>query len=138
MPLQRFEAAHFSHGAGFMKKMSPIFCLVSGFLCNQIGGLTKLLFCLPRPIDVRLVGNWQISEFSFPSSTVMLAFGLALPILFEKPRYSFPFLIIASLVGFALIYSGYHSPYDVGAGVLLSLILVVLFKYFKNLVLKYV
>ncbi|MCK5044639.1 phosphatase PAP2 family protein [Candidatus Parcubacteria bacterium] len=116
-----------------------VFCLISGFLCSQIGSLSKLLFSLPRPdefLDVRLVGDWQVSAFTFPSTTVMLAFGLALPILLEKPKLSPPFLIIASLVGFAVIYSGYHFPYDVAAGMLFALFLVLLFKQIKNWAVK--
>ncbi|MFH1657487.1 MAG: phosphatase PAP2 family protein [bacterium] len=112
-----------------------IFCMFSGFFCSQIGSLIKLYFQLPRPVEtlaVNLVGNWQVSEFSFPSTTTMLAFGLALPILLEKPKYSFYFLAIAALVGFSVIYSGYHFPHDVAAGILLSLAFVIFLKYIKN------
>ena len=118
-----------------------VFCLFSGFFCYQLGTLSKALFLLPRPNDVliaRLVGDFQVTGYTFPSTTTMLAFGLALPILLEKPKLSSPFLIVASLVGFAVIYSGYHFPYDVAAGILFSLILVLLFKYIKVWVGKHV
>ncbi len=113
-----------------------VFSIFSGFFCYQLGTFSKAFFLFPRPDDVllatRLVGDFQITGSTFPSTTTMLAFGLALPILLEKPKFSPPFLIVASLVGFAVIYSGYHFPYDVAAGILLSLLLVLLFKYIKT------
>lgn len=118
-----------------------VFCLFSGFFCSQLGTLSKALFCLPRPNDVliaRLVGDFQVTGYTFPSTTTMLAFGLVLPILLEKPKLSPPFLVVAFLVGFTVIYSGYHFPYDVAAGMLFSLILVLLFKYIKVWAGKYV
>lgn len=118
-----------------------VFCLVSGFLCSQIGSLSKLLFCLPRPNEVlaaRLLGDWNMSVYTFPSTTTMLAFGLALPILLEKPKLSVPFLFIAFLLGLSVIYSGYHFPYDVAAGILFSSLLVLTFKYIKNKAANYV
>lgn len=111
------------------------FCLISGFICYQVGNLIKMQVQLSRPAEtmaVNLVGNWSMGEFSFPSTTTMLAFGLALPILLENSKYSPYFLIIASLVGFSVIYSGYHFPRDVAAGILLSLLIVIALKYIKH------
>ncbi|MFQ6050014.1 MAG: phosphatase PAP2 family protein [Candidatus Paceibacterales bacterium] len=113
------------------------FSLVSGFLCYVSGSLLKLLFNMPRPFHVlpaRVIGPWHMSYFSFPSSTTMLAFGLALPFLVEKPKYGLIFLTLAFLVGFSVIYTGFHFPQDVIAGIFLSLLIVfLLVKKLKSL-----
>jgi len=104
-----------------------VFSLISGALCYGIGHLLKILFSFPRPYDVlsaRTIGPWHISEFSFPSSTTMLAFGLALPFLIKKSKFRYPFLILAFLVGFTVIYTGFHFPRDVIAGIFFSLFVV--------------
>ena len=110
-----------------------VFSLISGALCYEIGHLLKILFSFPRPYDVlpalaRTIGPWHISEFSFPSSTTMLAFGLALPFLLEKSKFRYPFLILAFLVGFTVIYTGFHFPQDVIAGIFFAILIVFLLK----------
>jgi undecaprenyl-diphosphatase len=108
-----------------------IFALILGFLCYFIGHLMKVLFAIPRPYEflpARLFGPWHTSSFSFPSTTTMLAFGLALPILLKKPRLGSFLLVLAFLVGFSVIYTGFHTLYDVLAGILISSLLVFLFK----------
>ena len=117
----------------FFKKYRNLgaFSLISGALCYGIGHLLKILFSFPRPYDVlsaRTIGPWHISEFSFPSSTTMLAFGLALPFLLEKSKFRYPFLILAFLVGFTVIYTGFHFPRDVIAGIFFAILIVFLLK----------
>ena len=101
-----------------------LFSLFSGAFCYLMGHLIKNFFRFPRPYDVlntRIIGPWHVGQFSFPSSTTMLAFGLALPFLFEKSKYSSFFLTLASLVGFTVIYTGFHFPRDVVAGIFFSI-----------------
>ena len=62
-----------------------------------------------------------LSPFSFPSTTAMFAFGLALPIMFEKPRYGAVLVGAAYFIGFSVVYLGFHFPLDVVAGAVLSL-----------------
>lgn len=118
----------------FFKKYRNLgaFSLISGALCYEIGHLLKILFSFPRPHDVlllaRVIGPLHISEFSFPSSTTMLAFGLALPFLLEKSKFRYPFLILAFLVGFTVIYTGFHFPQDVIAGIFFAILIVFLLK----------
>ncbi len=103
------------------------FSLISGFLCYVIGNLIKLFFKIPRPFDslsARVIGPWHVGEFSFPSSTTMLAFGLALPFLLEKSKFRYFFLALAFLVGFVVIYTGFHFPRDVMGGIFFSMIIV--------------
>lgn len=117
----------------FLKKYWKIgiFSLVSGFLCYQIGDLLKLWVNQPRPYQVlsgRVVELWQTSSSSFPSTTTMLAFGLSLPLLMERPRYGLPLVGISFLVGFSVIYTGFHFPQDVIGGAALSLGIVILMR----------
>jgi len=117
----------------FLKKYRNlgIFSLVSGALCYILGNLIKFLFRFPRPYDVlsaRIIGPWHVGEFSFPSSTTMLAFGLALPFLIEKSKFRYFFLTLAILVGFTVIYTGFHFPRDVLAGIFFSILIVFLLK----------
>lgn len=105
-----------------------VFSLISGLLCYGLGHLIKFLFRLPRPFDVfpdtRIVGPWHVGEFSFPSATTMLAFGLALPFFLEKSKFRYFFLILALLVGFSVIYTGFHFPRDVIFGIFFSILIV--------------
>jgi undecaprenyl-diphosphatase len=65
-----------------------------------------------------------VGHFSFPSSTTMLAFGLALPFFLEKSKFRYLFLILAILVGFSVIYTGFHFPRDVIFGIFFSILIV--------------
>jgi len=107
----------------FKDRRLGIFSLFSGPFCYLGGNLIKLIFRFPRPSDIllaRTLGPWHISPFSFPSTTTMLAFGFAIPILLKKPKIGIFLLFLAILVGFSVIYTGYHFPRDVFAGILFS------------------
>lgn len=109
--------------------------LASGFICYQIGDLIKNLVSQPRPYQIlsaRVIELWQTSSSSFPSTTTMLAFGLSLPLLIEKPKYGLPLVGISFLVGFSVIYTGFHFPQDVIAGAVLSVGIVILIKEIIN------
>ena len=121
----------------FKKDISGFFTLFSGAFCYVIGNLVKLIFKMPRPYmvlpDVRIVGPWHMSQFSFPSTTTMLAFGLAFAFFIEKKdKLSCFFLGLACLVGFTVIYTGFHFPRDVIFGASLSLLFVYLLKKIKD------
>jgi membrane-associated phospholipid phosphatase len=58
----------------------------------------------------------------------MFAFGLALPIFLRERKIGISLLILAFLVGFSMIYCGFHTPFDVLAGILFSSIFVLLFE----------
>lgn len=121
-------------------KASGLISLISGPLSYVIGSLAKPLIMRPRPFDVlpaRILnpsnpifqspfnplhcGIWHTSPYSFPSTTTMLAFGLALPIMMEKPRIGFPLVLLSFLVGFSVVYTGFHFMGDVIAGAFLSI-----------------
>ncbi|MCD6529435.1 phosphatase PAP2 family protein [Candidatus Bathyarchaeota archaeon] len=121
------------------------FSLVNGSLSYGVGSMIKVLVRRPRPFQildgVRVIGLWHASTYSFPSTTTMLVFGLTLPILFRKPRHGFILTALSYLIGFSLVYTGYHFPSDVIAGVLLSVPIatftVEVGRYVKNLLGKF-
>jgi len=114
--------------------------LFSGPFCYIIGNLIKLLLKVPRPADIlsaRVIGPGHVSQYSFPSTTTMLAFGLALPFLIEgKSKWRIFSLILAVLVGLSVIYTGYHFPQDVLAGVFFASLLVFLLAEIKKRILR--
>jgi undecaprenyl-diphosphatase len=115
------------------KKFLAIYALFCGFFLYWLGhAILKPIFHIPRPFvlfeDVRVIGPWHESPYSFPSTTTMLAFGLALPIFLRERKIGIFLLILAFLVGFSVIYCGFHTPFDVLAGILFSLIFVLLFE----------
>jgi undecaprenyl-diphosphatase len=115
------------------KKFWAIYALFCGFFLYWFGhAILKPIFHIPRPFvlfeGVRTIGPWHESPYSFPSTTTMLAFGLALPIFLRERKTGAFLLILAFLVGFSVIYSGFHTPLDVLGGILFSLIFVFLFE----------
>lgn len=103
------------------------FSIFSAPISYFFGNLIKFLFKFPRPADLlsaRIVGFFHVSPYSFPSTTTMLAFGFAIPILLEKPKLGAFLLILAFLVGFSVIYTGFHFPKDVIAGIFFSALIV--------------
>ncbi|KYH40807.1 MAG: hypothetical protein AYL32_009380 [Candidatus Bathyarchaeota archaeon B26-2] len=102
--------------------------LISGPTSYSLGRALKMVFGRPRPFEIlptRIVGPWHASPYSFPSTTTMLAFGFALPILFERPRLGAPLVVLAALMGFSVVYTGFHYPSDVLAGTVLSILITV-------------
>ncbi len=103
-----------------------VISLATGLVSYSIGSLIKLLVQRPRPFNVlhsvRVIGPWETGSFSFPSTTTMLAFGLALPILFlyEKRHFGTILSILSYFIGFSVIYAGFHFPGDVAAGIIFS------------------
>jgi undecaprenyl-diphosphatase len=115
------------------KKFLAIYALFCGLFLYFLGhAILKPIFQIPRPFvlfeNVRTIGPWHESPYSFPSSTTMLAFGLALPIFLRERKIGIFLLILAFLVGFSVIYCGFHTPLDVLGGILFSMIFVFLFE----------
>ncbi len=111
------------------KKILGLFSLFCGFFLYWFGhSILKPIFRISRPFEfienVRIIGPWHTSSFSFPSTTTMLAFGLALPIFFKDKKWGKFLLLLAFLVGFTVIYTGFHTPLDVLAGIFFSLLFV--------------
>jgi len=115
------------------KKYLGLYSLFSGFFLYWLGhSILKPFFALERPFvlieGVRTIGPWHPSPFSFPSTTTMLVFGLALPLFFHTKKIGTFLLILAFLVGFSVIYTGFHTPLDVLAGIFFVLIFVFFFE----------
>jgi undecaprenyl-diphosphatase len=115
------------------KKFLAIYSLFCGFFLYWFGhAILKPIFHISRPFvlfeGVRTIGPWHESPYSFPSTTTMLAFGLALPIFFHQRKIGTFLLILAFLVGFSVIYCGFHTPLDVLAGILFSFLFVFIFE----------
>jgi len=106
---------------------SSAISFITGPLCYLIGSIVKLLVKRPRPFfvlqGVRVIGPWETGSFSFPSTTTMLAFGFAIPILlvFENRVHGIVLSALSYFIGFSVIYAGFHFPADVAAGILISL-----------------
>jgi undecaprenyl-diphosphatase len=108
-----------------------IFSLFSGPFCYLLGNMIKYILRFPRPFNIlpaRTLGPWHPSPFSFPSTTTMLAFGFAIPIFLKKKKIGIFLLFLAFLVGFSVIYTGYHFLKDVAAGIFFSALIV----FFEN------
>ncbi|MCK4453770.1 phosphatase PAP2 family protein [Candidatus Parcubacteria bacterium] len=108
-------------------RRASLIALISGPLSYIIGDFLKILIARPRPFEVlsvNLLGPWHTTSFSFPSTTTALVFGLALPFLIYKNKFAGLLIPISFLVGFSVIYTGFHFPLDVMAGAILSLVLV--------------
>ncbi|XOB40546.1 MAG: phosphatase PAP2 family protein [Candidatus Nealsonbacteria bacterium] len=116
------------------------FSLFSGPFCYVVGSLIKLFFKMPRPFNVlsiSVIGPWHVGQFSFPSTTTMLAFGFALPFLIQrKPKWSLFFLTLSILVGFSVIYTGFHFPSDVLGGIFFSILIVLLLNKIKTIIIN--
>jgi len=106
---------------------SSAISFITGPLCYLIGSIVKLLVKRPRPFNVlpgvRVIGPWETGSFSFPSTTTMLAFGFAIPILlvFRNHVDGIVLSFLSYFIGFSVIYTGFHFPADVVAGILISL-----------------
>ncbi len=114
------------------EKFLGLYSLFSGFFLYWFGhSILKPLFHVPRPFTliegVRIIGPWHPSPYSFPSTTTMLAFGLALPIFLRNKKIGKWLLVLAFLVGFSVIYTGFHTPLDVFGGIFFSFVFIFLF-----------
>lgn len=107
-------------------RASGLVAVLSGVLSYCVGAMFKVIVGRPRPFETlpaRVVGLLHTSTFSFPSTTTMLVFGFTLPILFYRPRLGISLFILASFVGFSVVYAGFHYPTDVIAGAFFSAVI---------------
>ncbi|MCP8310995.1 MAG: phosphatase PAP2 family protein [Candidatus Methylarchaceae archaeon HK01M] len=121
-------------------KASGLLSIISGFLAYGVGSLLKILFGRPRPFEVlpaRVIGLIHTTSFSFPSTTTMLVFGLAFPILFHKPRFGTSLVALSFLVGFSVVYTGFHFIGDVIAGAFFSLIITLFMDNLKPSIMRF-
>lgn len=111
--------------------ISGVLSLGTGPVAYVIGSLLKQLVKRSRPYEilsgVRVIGPWDTTSFSFPSTTTMLVFGFSLSILIlcKRQIYGVVLTVLAFFIGFSVVYAGFHFPADVAAGILLSLVIVV-------------
>lgn len=124
-----------------LSKATEVLSVANGTLSYGVGSLIKTLVERPRPEalaaarvipEARIIGLWHTSTFSFPSTTAMLAFGLSFPILLERRRTGMVLIALSYLMGFAVIYTGFHFPLDVAAGTFFSLVLALFTNLFKH------
>ena len=122
---------------------TAIISVATGPFSYGVGSLIKFLFVRPRPFStlqtVRVIGPWETGSFSFPSTTTMLAFGFAIPILvlYEKRQYGIVLSILSYFIGFSVVYAGFHFPADVVAGIFLSMCIAVSTSRINNLAVKF-
>ncbi|NOZ81692.1 MAG: phosphatase PAP2 family protein [Candidatus Micrarchaeota archaeon] len=98
--------------------------LTSAAVSYLFGSALKTVFERPRPftvLDARIVGLWSDPTFSFPSTTTIAAFSLAIPFFAHTRRIGCFLLFLAFSVSFFVIYSGFHYPSDAVAGMFISL-----------------
>lgn len=109
------------------------FGLLTVLLCDQLSaGLIKPLVQRLRPCHNELIASWLLLPagkghgWSFVSSHATNHFGLAVYFsmvfmgYYNRFRILIPFLLWASLIAFAQVYTAYHYPSDVLAGGLLG------------------
>lgn len=118
--------------------------ILNGFISYGFGSLIKLIVQRPRPATllqyVRIVGPFETNSFSFPSTTTMLVFGFAIPVLlfYDKLHFGIMLTILSYLVGFAVIYTGFHFPTDVVGAILFSICIAVFTKKLGQYLFRYV
>jgi undecaprenyl-diphosphatase len=105
------------------------FFFVGVGLPSLISTLVKRLIGRARPMHFDEVGtlrfNWNWLDWtyqSFPSGHATTAFALATVIGFISPRWFYPGLALAAVIGISRISMGVHYPSDVVAGAILGLL----------------
>lgn len=99
----------------------------------------KELFSRERPFHTydQITKLSQAGSMSFPSGHTAEAFAIAfgLSFLFPNRKIVIPIFIWASLVGYSRMALGVHYPFDVMAGILLSLVVsIIIFLGYKKII----
>lgn len=108
-------------------------------LCGYVVGVTKNVFCLPRPPSPPITPAVEAKDWAFPSHHSVL--GVSIPwyiwvYVYVHYQWSLPGLVLLTLlvgawsffVMFGRIYLGVHSPADVLCGGLLGMVLLLLWQ----------
>jgi undecaprenyl-diphosphatase len=105
-------------------RLMGIFLLAAAFIGNNLVGLLKELFRVPRPFIVLkdIYNLVPASGYSFPSGHSSNIF-LAATILSLQFRRKFYLYLIASIAAFSRVYLGVHYPSDIAAGAALGLLI---------------
>ncbi len=106
---------------------------LSAFFSYISGSIIKMVIARPRPyeiLEINLLNRWVENTFSFPSTTTALAFGFSLPLLlYMRGKIKYVSFLLSTLVGFFVIYTGYHYFSDVVGGILLAFFWTTLIRY---------
>ncbi len=102
--------------------------LAAGLICSLLVGniLLKPMATRPRPcwIDTAVpLLTAMPKDYSFPSGHTLSGFIAAVILLRYDRRFGIPALILAVLIAFSRLYLFVHFPSDVGAGILLGVLI---------------
>ena len=116
-------------------KRQGYYLMTVGLAGTVSSQLMKIICRVPRPWV--LDGNFTILEaaregaggYSFPSGHTQTAVGTfgSIVVFARKKWIAIACVVLAALVGFSRMYIGVHTPADVLAGALLSIVLIALF-----------
>lgn len=116
-------------------KRQGYYLMTVGLAGTVSSQLMKIICRVPRPWV--LDGNFTILEaaregaggYSFPSGHTQTAVGTfgSVVVFARKKWIAIACVVLAALVGFSRMYIGVHTPADVLAGALLSIVLIALF-----------
>lgn len=108
--------------------------LFLGFIFTNV--ILKNLVARTRPFyaipDLNALVPYP-KDYSFPSGHTTSAFSICTPMfIMLKKRYSFIFLVFATLMGFSRLYVGVHYPTDVIIGMVVGIMSAVLSYFLIN------
>ena len=105
------------------------FIFIGVGLPSLVSTLVKRLIGRARPMHLDTDGIfafrmnwWDMTYQSFPSGHATTAFALAASIGFISPRWFYPALGLATVIGISRISGGLHFPSDVVAGAIFGLV----------------
>ena len=114
-----------------ISKREGIFLLATGLIGTVLNQFMKLLYRIPRPwvldetFEIVESARAEATGYSFPSGHSQMAGGLFGGIArWHKGWVRAIGIILALLVAFSRLYLGVHTPLDVGVGLLMGVVLV--------------
>lgn len=109
--------------------------LITNVMLKNLIARTRPFYTIP---DLQALIPYP-KDYSFPSGHTTSSFASCTTLfIMLKKKYSFLFLIFATLMGFSRIYVGVHYPTDVFVGVIVGVMSsIVSFYIVKSLYLKY-